>query len=191
MSKPLLAAALTAVTLFAAEEATDLLTNGGFEDGVPEAAQDAQNWKRGQPDGHGDGWGSAVRVDWRAHGGKMALAIRGTWAGAGANGGVWQEAMAIPGQRYTASAWIWADGAWKAEKQELKIEFWSADHAKLLETHVQPVGAAGEEWAERTVAATAPADAGWVRVVVWADGVGEAGALQVDDIALKQTRAGG
>jgi hypothetical protein len=176
---------LAAAAALSAEPAGELLCNGGFEVETPASAHAALYWKAAQPNAHGDCWGSVSREDWRSHAGWYMMAIRGTWANAGQDGGVWQEAMAIPGQTYQAAAWLWADASWQAGTQEIKIEFWSADGGKLLSNKAQPFASPGEAWTQQVVTATAPADAGWVRVVVRAEQVGNAGALQVDDVSLR------
>jgi hypothetical protein len=163
----------------------NLLQNPGFEEAgtTPESAR---HWKINDPDDHGDAWGNAIRVDWRSQEGAYIGAIRATWAGMGDFGGFWQEAPAVPGTTYRASAWFWADGRWTAAVQELKIEFWNQDRTAKLSEELIPLHDVGEIWVNKSLVGTAPEEAGWARVVVNVNGTGEHGALQVDAVRLEQ-----
>jgi hypothetical protein len=161
----------------------NLLKNPSFEEaGI--AAESAQNWKMNDPDDHGDAWGNAIRVDWRAQEGRHIGVIRGTWAELGDYGGFWQEAEIVAGTSYKASAWLWADAGWKAETQEIKMEFWNADRTEMLGSEIVALHDIGETWVQKEVSAMAPEGATWCRVVLNVAGAGDSGALQVDSISL-------
>lgn len=166
--------------------ADNLLKNSSFEQAA-DYDEGATHWKMNQPDDRGDAWGSAVRVDWRAHDGMYIGAIRGTWAGAGDYGGFWQDAEAEAGTTYSLSAWFWADEGWTANHQQLKIEFWNEDRSMMLSEETVSLQDVGQTWSLFTVDATAPEGTGFARVVINVAGAGENGALQVDSISLKTT----
>lgn len=185
---PFIAAALGFALVPLAAAAGNLLLNPSFEYETAADFHACVFWTMNGPDVHGDAYGSAQRENWRACDGFYAMAIRGTWAGAGDAGGVWQEVPAAPGSVYRFSAWVWADAAWTAQTRELKIEFWNADRSRRLERHAVPLNGVGETWREFTLAATAPADAAWVRAVVHVAGAGPDGALLLDSLALQTGR---
>lgn len=162
----------------------NLLKNPGLEESGTETGS-ALNWNMNDPDDHGDAWGNAIRADWRAHEGKFIGVVRGTWAGMGDHGGFWQEAEAKPGVTYKASAWFWADGGWKAEAQELKLEFWNSDRTEIVGSETIALHDVGEIWVQKELEAIAPENTGWVRVVVHVSGAGDAGALQADEFSLE------
>ena len=182
---PFIAAALGFALVPLAAAAGNLLLNPSFEYETAADFHACVFWTMNGPDVHGDAYGSAQRENWRACDGFYAMAIRGTWAGAGDAGGVWQEVPAAPGSVYRFSAWAWADAAWTAQIRDLKIEFWNADRSRRLERHAVPLNGVGETWREFTLAATAPADAAWVRAVVHVAGAGPDGALLLDSLALQ------
>ena len=165
--------------------AGNLLLNPSFEYETAADFHACVFWTMNGPDVHGDTYGSAQRENWRARDGFYAMAIRGAWAGAGQDGGVWQEVPTAPGAVYRLSAWIWADAAWTAQTRELKIEFWNADHSRRIATAAQPLEDAEESWQEVALAAVAPDEAAWVRGVVHVAGAGPEGALLVDSLALR------
>ena len=165
--------------------ADNLLLNPSFEYETTADFHACVFWSMNHPDVHGDSYGSAQRENWRARDGFYAMAIRGAWAGAGQDGGVWQEVPSAPGAVYRLSAWIWADAAWTAQTRELKIEFWNADRSRRLERRALPLNDVGETWREFTLEAAAPADAAWVRAVVHVAGAGPDGALLVDSLDLQ------
>jgi hypothetical protein len=162
----------------------NMLQNASFETASTTGENAAQNWKMGDPDEHGDAWGSATRENWRAHEGVWMGAIRGTWSAAGDFGGWWQEIAATPGSTYHASAQLWADGSWKADVQEMKIEFWNGDRSTMLSAVTNALTDIGEVWVEKTLDGTAPEGAAWARVVINASGIGAEGALQIDEVDL-------
>lgn len=162
----------------------NLLQNGSFED-EGERSDAARHWRLDDPDDHGDAWGNAIRADWRAHEGQFCGAIRGAWSAMGEYGGFWQEAAIEPGKTYRASAWFWADTAWMAGVQEMKIEFWDQDRMNLLGSESIALGEIGENWTQREITGTAPEGAAWGRVVISVDQAGEAGSLQVDSVAIE------
>lgn len=181
--------ALTLAALLAgatgAARAENLLYNASFEAESAFSYGFAQNWKMNDPDDHGDAWGNAARENWRAKSGEFLLAIRGTWAGSGEYGGVWQEAEGRGNQTYKLSAWFWADSAWRANVQEMKIEFWNWDRTQMLGSAAQQIEDLGEDWRQRELTAISPEGTEWVRCVFNVSGAGEAGALQIDDAALE------
>ena len=185
---PFIAAALGFALVPLAAAAGNLLLNPSFEYETAADFHACVFWTMNGPDVHGDAYGSAQRENWRACDGFYAMAIRGTWAGAGDAGGVWQEVPAAPGSVYRFSAWAWADAAWTAQIRDLKIEFWNADRSRRLERHAVPLNGVGETWREFTLAATDPADAAWVRAVVHVAGAGPDGALLLDSLALQTGR---
>ena len=177
-----------AALFFGASAASgNLLYNTSFELESAFSYGSALNWKLNDPDDHGDAYGSASRENWRAHDGQFLAAIRGTWAGLGDYGGWWQEAEGKGNISYRASAWFYADAGWKAQTQDLKLEFWNWDRTQLLGSAVNGLYDLREEWTRHEVNAVSPEGTEWVRVVIHASGAGEAGALQVDDVELVAT----
>lgn len=166
-------------------ESANLLRNAGFEiQGA--TADNALFWNRGNPDLHGGLWGSALRVNRRSHSGDWEGAIRGTSANAGDNGGFYQETAAIPGATYRVSGWFWADQTWRPKVQRLKLEFLRGEASGedfLLQTWTD-LNNIGETWVQATFEHAAPPNAQWVRLAVEAGEVGNAGALQFDDLSL-------
>lgn len=165
----------------------NLLRNPGFELAGLTTTNRAMYWYPGEPDSSGDMWGSARRVNWRSHEGSWQGTIRGLWANAGSDGGFWQEAEAVPGQTYRFSGWFWADSNWSAGRQGIKIEFLSGppgsfNYVSAVTTLISGVGTT---WVEKSLEATAPPGATWVRVVIFADNVGGNGALQFDALNLE------
>lgn len=163
-----------------------MLKNPSFEE-AGTLRDAALYWKMNDPDDHGDAWGNAIRIDWRAHEGRYVGVVRGAWAGMGDYGGFWQEAEAKPGSTYKANGWFWADGGWKAETQELKLEFWNSDRTEMLGSQTIALHDVGEIWVQKEVEAVAPEHSGWVRVVVNVSGAGDNGALQMDELSLEAT----
>jgi hypothetical protein len=178
---PLALALLVSITPTAEANA---LRNPGFEEGGQQP-ETSLFWKMHDPDDHGDAWGNAIRVDWRARDGRWTGAVRGSWAGLGEYGGFWQEAEITPGTSYRASAWFWADGAWTAETQELKLEFWNADRSMILDSHSVALHDIAELWIKKELEGVAPEGAAWARVVINVSDAGDSGALQIDDVALE------
>ncbi len=162
----------------------NLLRNPSFEERIPDSERRAQYWTMHHPDAYGDTFGSASREDWRSFDGLFIMAIRGLWANAGHYGGVWQESAAEPGETYKASARFWADPDWEAATQEIKLEFWTADYNELLATKSTVLRRVGPDWRQYTVQAKAPEGAERVRLVIFAEGAGEYGALQFDHTYL-------
>jgi hypothetical protein len=163
---------------------TNLLKNAGFESaGTSKDA--ALYWKMNDPDDHGDAWGTAIRIDWRAREGRNIGAVRGSWAGLGDYGGFWQEVEATPGTTYKFTAWFWADGAWRAETQEMKIEFWNSERTDVVGSHVIALHDIGEIWVQKEIELLAPESTAWVRIVINVTGAGDQGALQVDEVSLE------
>lgn len=177
-------ALLIAMLVLAANARANLLKNPSLEDAGDQEAS-AKYWKINDPDDHGDAWGNAIRVDWRAHDGRHIGVVRGTWAEMGDYGGFWQETEATPGAAYRASAWFWADGGWKAEVQELKLEFWNSDRTEIVGSQAVGLHDVGELWVHKEVEGTAPENAAWVRLVVSVSGAGDQGALQFDELSLE------
>ncbi len=167
--------------------ASNLLRNTGFET-AGSSSNSAASWQDGVPDRHGDLWGTARRADWRSRAGSCEGAIRGLWAGAGTVGGMWQEAPAIPGERYRLSGWFWADRTWSSGSQSLQLEFLSGDArgTTYLQTSGTSLAGVGETWVQKTIEAVAPAGAIWVRAVIVANDVGANGALQFDEFRLER-----
>jgi len=167
-----------------AAASANLLNNPSFEE-QGEHEEAALYWRMNDPNDHGDAWGSAVRVDWRATDGRYIGAVRGTWAGMGDYGGFWQEAEIEAGSTYKASASFWADGGWRAETQEMKIEFWNADRSEMVGVEGVTLDDVGEIWVQKEVSAQAPEGAAYARVVISVSGVGDSGALQIDQVSLE------
>lgn len=165
----------------------NLLNNPGFETQGSTSTQ-ARYWEWYVPDQHGSNWGSASRESWRNISGTWEGTIRGTYAGAGDEGGYWQEVEATPGARYRFTGWFFADGDgnnWTADAQGMKIEFYNSSGEKIY-SFEQPILDAGPNWVFKSMEATAPANAAWVRVVVYAVRVGFNGSLQFDDLDLSE-----
>jgi len=161
----------------------NLLNNPGFEVAGTQA-ENAQHWKMHDPDDHGDAWGTAIRVDWRAREGRFVGVVRGAWAGLGEYGGFWQEVGVTPGVTYRATAWFWADGSWRAETQEMKLEFWNSERTEIIASETIALHDIGEIWVQKEISAVAPEGSAWTRVVINVAGAGEAGALQIDEVSL-------
>lgn len=173
--------------------ASNLLQNASFEVEGSQANA-AYHWEWENPDWHGSTWGSASRRDWRhypTNAGAWQATICGEWAEQGNAGGWWQEAPATPGAVYEASAWFWADdgnpnGPWTAAMQGIKIEFLSGEEngQTLLSAVTNTFDDVVQVWTRKTVQGVAPASCTWVRVVVFAGGIGWEGALQFDEVSL-------
>lgn len=183
----ILMGAVSVALLASAGVQANLLYNTSFEIESAFSYGFALNWKMNDPDDHGDAWGSASRENWRAHDGQFLMAIRGGWAGVGNHGGVWQETEGHAGTTYKFGAWVYADGSWTAQTQEMKIEFWNWDRSQMLGAATNAIQDAGELWARKEVIAVAPEGTEWVRVVLNVSGAGDAGSLQVDDVELVPT----
>lgn len=175
--------ACAVITAIATPAFANLLQNSSFEEEGTQI-ETAKFWKMNDPDDHGDAWGNAIRVDWRAHEGTHIGVVRGSWAGMGEYGGFWQEAEITAGTTYRATAWFWADGKWIAEVQELKIEFWSSDRSEKLDEKIITLHDVSELWVQKEVEGVAPEGAGWARVVINVSDVGGDGALQFDEVSL-------
>jgi len=166
----------------------NLLRNGSFEEeSASGIVNEANYWKMGAPDEHGDYWGSASRENWRGVDGEFVGTIRGIWANYGHFGGMWQEVAAVPGRTYQFSGWFFCDAEWMARTQEIKLEFWSADYQETLHTESLPIKECDVDWEQLTFKAVAPANAAWVRVVINVNNVGAMGALQFDNLKLVMT----
>ncbi len=159
-----------------------LLGNAGFETAGTDGTK-AQNWEWDNPDHNGSTWGTASRESWRFHSGAFEAAICGSWKG-DTEGGWWQQAAAEPGVTYTASAWFWADDGWTAGEQVFKLEFYDVNFGSPLLVVTNVLSGLSPNWAEEHVQASAPENAAFVRVVVFAADVGASGALQFDDLSL-------
>ncbi|HMO52516.1 MAG TPA: hypothetical protein PKE26_14790 [Kiritimatiellia bacterium] len=179
-------ALLIAASFLAGAVNANLLNNPGFEE-AGEHDEAARYWRMNDPNDHGDAWGSAIRIDWRATEGRFIGAVRGTWADAGDYGGFWQEAEIEAGTTYKAAAWFWADAGWRAETQELKIEFWNTDRSEMIAAETIGLDDVGEIWVQKEVSGRAPEGAGWARVVINVAGSGDSGALQVDQVTLESS----
>ena len=167
--------------------ATNLLQNPSFET-TGSGDYTAYNWEWNYPGTHGSNWGTMDReYTWRRLSGAGEGTIRGTWSGAGTSGGCWQEVQATPNQNYRFTSLFWADvynnNTWTSAFQAIKIEFFSSTTG-LLYAVTNAIGDVGEVWVGRSVEATAPSGAAWVRCSIFADGVGGNGALQFDDVSL-------
>ncbi len=162
----------------------NMLRNPSFEEPAPSSPRAAFHWNMHEPDTHGDSYGSASREDWRSRDGMNIMTVRGTWANAGDHGGIWQEAEAEAGETYRASAWFWADPDWDPRVQEMKLEFFSANHSEVLKTKSEPLGDILTEWTRREITATAPHGAAWIRLVINVEDAGDTGALQFDTIHM-------
>lgn len=163
----------------------NLLQNGSFEVEGSYNVNSALNWKLNDPDDHGDSWGSASRESWRAHEGQFTASVRGSWANSGDYGGWWQELECQPGQVYRLTAWVWADGAWTAATQEIKLEFWNIDRSTQVSVASTAMPDVSEIWSQKAVEARAPDGAFWIRAVVNVSGAGPAGSLLADDLDLE------
>lgn len=143
-------------------------------------------WHSGEPDIHGSRWGSAGRVAWRSHDGTWQCTVKGTWAGAGNEGGLWQERPVLPGRTYEFSAWFWSDSTWSATKQGMKLEFLTGNPGgtNYLQATTSTFSNVGQTWTKKSMSATAPPGAEWVRAVIFVEGAGANGALQFDDLHL-------
>jgi hypothetical protein len=185
MNRSLLSLCLAASWfVFSGVTHANMLKNPGFETaGTKE--ESALHWKIDDPDDHGDSWGTAIRVDWRAREGRHIGVVRGSWAGLGDYGGFWQEVPATNGTTYKFTAWLWADGAWRAETQEMKLEFWNEDRTSVISSETIALHDIGEIWVQKEVEAKAPEGAAWARIVINVAGAGDQGAIQIDELSLE------
>ncbi|MFH0880457.1 MAG: hypothetical protein V2A34_12145 [Lentisphaerota bacterium] len=185
MKKIWITVCLVLFCMSAGSSMANLLQNAGFEtEGTN--SMTAQYWLWGAPDIHGSYWGSASRENWRSHSGTWEGAIKGSWCGLD-SGGWWQESSGKAGVTYSLSAWFWADNSWTNQQtQGMKIEFLSGaqNGQTLLGTVSNSFSGVGETWVQKTVQGVAPEGTTWIRAVIYADGVGAEGALQVDDVEL-------
>lgn len=163
---------------------TNLLRNPSFEKQAPAGFNHASFWAMNQPTSRGDMYGSASREDWRSYDGLYIMTVRGQWAEAGGYGGCWQEVEAEPGVEYHASGWFWSDPEWDAELQEMKLEFWGPDYARLLHSKSVSLEDVTAAWAKYEVLAVAPVGAAYVRLVIHVEETGYYGALQFDHMLL-------
>lgn len=175
-------ASLAALVLTGTANA-NLLKNPSFET-AGTTGEAALHWKMNDPDDHGDAWGTAIRVNWRAREGRNMGAVRGSWAGVGDYGGFWQETAAITGTLYKFTAWFWADSTWRAETQEMKLEFWDAERTEIIGSQNLALHDIGEIWVQKEIELLAPEGTAWARVVINVSGTGDQGALQIDEISL-------
>jgi hypothetical protein len=178
---------VVAVLLAAATcAAGNMLSNASFEVQGSTGLK-AAYWEWGNPDLHGDCWGTASRESWRAHGGGQEGTIRGSWAG-GVDGGWWQEKPAEPGVTYTLSAWFWADGSWTNQSnQGMKLEFFSGSSENvgpMVSAVTNLIAGIDQSWTQKQFSAVAPTNAAWVRAVVFASAISAYGSLQFDDVSL-------
>lgn len=181
--KILLGPALLALPVFG----SNLLQNPSFELQAGAGFNQAAYWTLHHPSSHGDQYGSASREDWRSFDGMYIMTVRGLWAEAGNYGGCWQEATAEPGIEYRASGWFWADPEWSAQRQEMKLEFWGADHTQLLDTASLSLADVTAEWQRMEIRAVAPDEAVYIRLVIHAEGIEYSGALQFDHLVLARS----
>ena len=171
--------------------AQDLVRNGGFET-AGSTNFTALYWEAGYPDENGSFSGSAERVDWRSHSGSWQAALMGTWRGLGDRGEFWQEADAVPGLLYCCEGWFWADdgnpsGPWTATEQHLRLEF--RNQQTVIYAVTSTLAGVIQTWQKKSVWGRAPPEGDRVRIVVCAEGVGSAGALQFDDLQLNEQAA--
>jgi len=170
------------------QSASNLLMNPGFEQqgSSPTAAQ---YWTWGEPNLNGSHWGSAIRENWWTYTNDgpstYAHAIQGYLSGTN-TGGFYQEAAAITGMTYTFSAYLWADASWSAGYQVIKLEFLQGQifGTTMVFAVTNMFNDVGEAWTQKSLSATCPAGANWVRVVaeVWLAGC--CGSLQFDNCSL-------
>ncbi|MGD9873066.1 MAG: hypothetical protein AB7T27_02235 [Kiritimatiellia bacterium] len=167
--------------------AVNLIDNPGFEIAGTDDSH-ASYWQYGQPDTHGERFGTASRRDWVPRSGSWHGAIQGTWSDGNDNfGGYWQEAPASPGMTYQASAWVAADSNWWAGAQAIKIEFFNSGYTNLKEfTKSIPVPSPTNN-TQFTVSGVAPLNTAWARFVIYASDVGSAGAMRIDDVEMYET----
>jgi hypothetical protein len=159
----------------------NLIRNGGFEEAGRQGSHDALHWRWGGPDCHASSWGNFSREQWAAHGGAGLGAIRGSWNGGTNYGGFWQEWPTRAGLTNLVSGWFKQDDGWTSSRQEWKLEFYNGDYY-LLSALTNVLSGLGADWQLRTMSATAPAGAVFARLVILAEGVGNVGALQCDDL---------
>lgn len=166
----------------AVEPGTNLFRNFSFET-AGSTTNHAYSWEQGNPDNRGAMSGSALRVNWRSHDGDWIGTIRGTWAGAGSAGAFWQDVPPSPNGTYEFSAWFWADNSWNPGEQGMKIESFDAS-TNLIDDAVLTFSDVGETWVKKSIQAVIPTNASWVRLVLYANSVGGAGALQFDELSV-------
>ncbi|HIE10382.1 MAG TPA: hypothetical protein EYP62_02085, partial [Kiritimatiellae bacterium] len=166
----------------------NMLFNPGFEIGDAGVSPTcAWHWAWGNPDHHGSYWGDVNVEKWRSHSGTNEATIR-DWSGANPSGGWWQEVPCSgAGIVWYAEAWFWNDSGYTNTASKLRLEFYDAN--------TQAVGGAtnsftlpGESWSKVTLLATSVTGTAWARVTVVAEGQGQTGALQFDDVVLQPVR---
>ncbi|HNR94548.1 MAG TPA: hypothetical protein PKK36_08065 [Kiritimatiellia bacterium] len=166
--------------------AVNLIRNPGFETDVPPGTNDSQAlyWQYGQPDTHGDRFGTAARRTWVPRSGSYHGAIEGSWSKLpGTSGGYWQETNAYQGMTYQASAWFAANTDWSPGYQTLKIEFYNST-TSLLKTVAQTLPSLSTNYAQVTVTGLAPRYTAWVRLVIYVENVSSSGSLWIDDVEM-------
>ena len=169
--------------------AVNLIDNPGFEIAGTDDWE-ASYWQKGQPDNHGERNGAAARRggtgspgDWGGHASYWHGTIQGTWSGWGNSGSFWQEKPVSPGMNYQASAWFYADTDWNPAAQAIKIEFLDTN-LQYISISEQMLPKIGTNWTQISVTGTAPKNAAWARLVIYANNVSSGGALRFDDVAM-------
>lgn len=148
-------------------------------------------WESGYPDARGDMWGAASREHWRGYPDGSDTnegAIRGTWSGAGDQGGFWQEVTNTyaVGTVWEGGAWFWNDGAgnqWTSATRSIHITFYNGSGTAIA-GHTNSFTRPDETWTWYSVQATSVAGAAWARLTIQANGIGANGALQFDDVFM-------
>lgn len=174
----------TILPLASSFAAVNLIDNPGFETAGTDDSH-ASYWQYGQPDTHGERFGTASRRDWVPRSGSWHGAIQGTWSDGNDNfGGYWQEAPASPGMTYQASAWFAADTTWTARVQAIKIEFFNSGYTNLKEFTRSIPALSSTNYSQVTVSGLAPLNTAWARFVVYASDVGPEGAMRIEDVEM-------
>ncbi len=176
--------------LYSETSGVNLIENSSFEV-AGSTSERARHWQWSVPDGNGgywsdSAWTRAQRQTWRSRSGAAEGALCAKWSPGDEDfGGWWQQGPAQPGLMYQGSAWFWADPGWVAQGQELKIEFLDAD-LNILSQVQTAYTATNTHWTRHKMQALAPAGTVWGRIVIAMNGAGTEGAMQFDDVELRQ-----
>ena len=121
----------------------------------------------------------------QAHSGTKSMSITPNGVASGP-GGLSDQVPAVPGPLYTGTAWFWSASSW-ATGVNVQLNWYDSGHGYLSTTTPAAVPLSATTWTQATVAATAPASAAYVQLVVSASGTPGAGQVFFTDDAQLTT----